>query len=715
MSSHHHMGRTAPNGEIEHTTFLSEHIGALYLNDEYSDVVVSVDGHRFHGHKVILAARSDYFRALLFGGLRESKQDEIELKGTNLPAFKALWKYIYTGHMSLAHQKEEVILETLGLAHQYGFVDLEASISDYLRQVLQILNVCMIYDAARLYQLPGLTKVCCSFMDKNAQEIIHHESFLQLSPTGLKDLIQRDSFYAPEVEIFCAVVDWVRNNQSESIDNSSVYSSQDGSDDSIENIVLSEAASAVLSAVRLPLMSLLELLTVVRPTNLIPADTILDAIASRNQGRDTELRYRGCLMPEENMAHPSHGTQVLQGGMRSALLDGDSKNYDMERGYTRHAINEEGDEGILIKLGTEAILNHFKMLLWDKDVRSYQYYIEVSMDQKDWVRVIDHTRYFCRSWQFLYFEPRVIRYIRIVGTNNTVNKVFHVVSFEAMYTNTQFTLEKGLIVPKHNVATVEKSASVIEGVSRSRNTLLNGDTSNYDWDSGYTCHQLGSGSILVQLGQPYMLDSMRLLLWDCDDRSYGFYVEVAVNPWEWEVVVDKSRESCRSWVTLHFERRPVVFIRIVGTHNTANEVFHCVHFETPAQTDDSRQQHTESSGIKYVNLRGGTNRSREIQPPSSVPPETASEAGETQNQDRKSSNSGNGAGTVTQTLRASTARAADFAGLGAVGGVGAGVALGAEAFDVLDDGGAPARPKRLNQNPDNPDRGGSSGGAGNVL
>ena len=25
--------------------------------------------------------------------------------------------------------------------------------------------------------------------------------------------------------------------------------------------------------------------------------------------------------------------------------------------------------------------------------------------------------------------------------------------------------------------------------------------------------------------------------------------------------------------------------RIVGTHNTANEVFHCVHFEAPAMAD----------------------------------------------------------------------------------------------------------------------------------
>lgn len=62
MSSHHHKSRAAPNGEIEHMTFLSEHIGALYLNDEYSDVVLCVDGQQFHGHKVILAARSEYFR-----------------------------------------------------------------------------------------------------------------------------------------------------------------------------------------------------------------------------------------------------------------------------------------------------------------------------------------------------------------------------------------------------------------------------------------------------------------------------------------------------------------------------------------------------------------------------------------------------------------------------------------------------------------------------
>lgn len=64
----------------------------------------------------------------------------------------------------------------------------------------------------------------------------------------------------------------------------------------------------------------------------------------------------------------------------------------------------------------------------------------------------------------------------------------------------------------------------------------------------------------------------RLLLWDCDDRSYRYFVEVSVNNWEWEMVADKTHEECRSWQVLRFPARPVVFIKIVGTHNTANEV-----------------------------------------------------------------------------------------------------------------------------------------------
>ncbi|XP_052769658.1 BTB/POZ domain-containing protein 9-like [Mya arenaria] len=562
MCDYNHMRLTGsqPSGLIDHVSSLSTNLGDLIDNSEYSDITLVVEERQFPAHKVILAARSEYFRAMLFGGLMESQPgtSEIRLQDTSAKAFEALLKYMYTGKMNLLEVKEEHLLDILGMAHRYGFTELESSISDYLKAILNIRNVCLIYDLAHIYSLHSLCDVCKDFMDRNATQILHSEAFLQLSMQSVKELISRDSFCAPEIEIFSSIQRWAEENS--------------GID-----------PTPILESVRLALMSMHELLNSVRDTSLVTADSILDAIKTLTECRNMDLKYRGFKLPEENVATTRHGAQVIRGEMKAALLDGDTINYDLDRGFTRHLIDDNNGQGIVIKLSQPYIINTIKLLLWDRDQRSYSYYIEVSMDDKDYERVIDHTGYWCRSEQFLHFQAKVVRYLRVVGTHNTQNRVFHLVSFECFYSNKIFDIHEGLIVPSENVATIAKKACVIEGVSRSRNALINGDTRQYDWDSGYTCHQLGSGAIIVQLPQPYMLDSMRLLLWDCDDRSYCFYIETSVDNTNWVMVTDKRNEPSKSWENVTFPMRPVAFIKIVGTHNTANEVFHCVHFETPSQ------------------------------------------------------------------------------------------------------------------------------------
>ncbi len=79
-----------------------------------------------------------------------------------------------------------------------------------------------------------------------------------------------------------------------------------------------------------------------------------------------------CFMfvaPEENVATIRHGAAVIRGEMKASLLDGDSSNYDLDRGFTRHPIDENTGQGIVIKLATPCIINTFKMLLWDRDQR----------------------------------------------------------------------------------------------------------------------------------------------------------------------------------------------------------------------------------------------------------------------------------------------------------------------------------------------------------
>ncbi|XP_055299673.1 BTB/POZ domain-containing protein 9 [Sitodiplosis mosellana] len=561
--------KISTSDDIDLTLEFSQHMSQLCMNAEYSDVTFIVEGIKLPAHKIILAARSSYFRALLYGGLAETTQQEIVLK-VPLEAFKALLDYIYTGCMSLAKMKEENILDSLGLANQYGFESLESAISTYLTNSLSLKNCCAILDAARLYNLETLSDVCMTFMDRNSTELLNTSAFKTLSQDSLCTLLERDSFFAPEVHIFNAVYDWCKNNPNADIE-------------------------TVVSFVRLPLMNLEQLLKIVRPCAILDPDRLLDAIEEKTTSKN--LLYRGALWPEENVASAKFNSKTIKGELRSALLDGEVTNYDMEKGYTRHSITDTGDQCILVELGTISIINHIKMLLWDKDIRSYSYYIETSVNQTNWERVIDHTKYMCRSWQFLYFPSRAVRYIKLVGTHNTCNKVFHVVALEAYYTMKIPTIVNGLVLPTYNVATVDMSAMVIEGVSRTRNALLNGDVKNYDWDSGYTCHQLGSGVIVIQLGQPYYIGSLRLLLWDCDMRTYSFYIETSVNQKEWEMAVDKQHEQLRSWQQFTFEPRPVVFIKIVGTYNTANEIFHCVHFECPSQDLPKQQIEAQAATI----------------------------------------------------------------------------------------------------------------------
>lgn len=84
-------------------------------------------------------------------------------------------------------------------------------------------------------------------------------------------MVQRDSFAASEREIFQALSRWYKQNCED------------------------PGAREVMSSVRLPLMSLTEMLNVVRPSGLLSADELLDAIQTRSERRDMELNYRGML------------------------------------------------------------------------------------------------------------------------------------------------------------------------------------------------------------------------------------------------------------------------------------------------------------------------------------------------------------------------------------------------------------------------------------
>lgn len=183
----------------------------LCMNAKHSDVTFVVEETKIPAHKMILLARSSYFQKLFDGNFAEAKQSEIKLE-VPLNAFKVILLYIYTGHMSLIPLNVIQIIDVYGLVELYNFESLKETIPKYLTAILSVGNCFEILNAACLYSLGDLEDTCLSFMDRRSTELIKHDTFKLISSTLLCTLLKRDTFYAPEIDIFSAVKDWITNN-----------------------------------------------------------------------------------------------------------------------------------------------------------------------------------------------------------------------------------------------------------------------------------------------------------------------------------------------------------------------------------------------------------------------------------------------------------------------------------------------------------------------
>lgn len=261
-------------GDVDHVQLLSSQLKSLLSSEEFTDVIFKVEGQKFNCHRIILSARCDYFRALLYGGMREANShEEIGLQDTPAASFRVLLEYLYTGIVSLKDLKEEDVIDLLGLAHKYGLLALQTAIGNFLESRINVKNVSLIYDVSCLYSLQQLRDNCLMFMDHNAIDILETEGFTNLSEAAVITIISRDSFCAPEVKIFKAVSKWIVINKEE---NGKDY-------------------KHILKIIRLPLISLQDLFHSVRESELYPSDVILDAIQMKTECKVNDMPFRGHL------------------------------------------------------------------------------------------------------------------------------------------------------------------------------------------------------------------------------------------------------------------------------------------------------------------------------------------------------------------------------------------------------------------------------------
>jgi speckle-type POZ protein len=147
---------------------------ACVLDEKYADFVFKVKNEKIAAHRVILAARSPLFAAMFQHDMQEKRTNEAEITDVAPAVFRALLRFIYTGHCEVVNLAEELLVA----ANKYDIQDLKQICAKELRKKLTADNAVHLLVFSDLHQANDLKEGAIRFINKNAPAVMKTPSWI---------------------------------------------------------------------------------------------------------------------------------------------------------------------------------------------------------------------------------------------------------------------------------------------------------------------------------------------------------------------------------------------------------------------------------------------------------------------------------------------------------------------------------------------------------
>ena len=184
----------------------------IFNDESTSDVTIVVGTNRFYAHKAILAATSEYFHRMFYGGdWKESKQEEVTLHDT--PAcqevFEPFLRCLYTGTIDL---NPDTAYHVLTLADKYAS-KVRVKCLNVLTNIIDdgtVEEIVTWMPSLFLLEDTEQLEKCHKIICYNFKEASKAARWSSLSMEHLLIILKRAEIFVPgEIYIYAAVQSWV--------------------------------------------------------------------------------------------------------------------------------------------------------------------------------------------------------------------------------------------------------------------------------------------------------------------------------------------------------------------------------------------------------------------------------------------------------------------------------------------------------------------------
>ncbi|KAG5239284.1 BTB/POZ and MATH domain-containing protein [Salix suchowensis] len=171
---------------------IGAHFGMLLDNMEGSDVIFDVAGEKFHAHKLVLSARSPFFRSKFFDDGVEENEQEIAISDLEPKVFKAMLHFIYrdtliedvdmatSSSSPVSSVSETLTTKLLVVADRYGLDRLRLMCESHLCKDISVNSVASILALADCHHATELKAVCLKFAAENLAAVMRSDGFSYL-------------------------------------------------------------------------------------------------------------------------------------------------------------------------------------------------------------------------------------------------------------------------------------------------------------------------------------------------------------------------------------------------------------------------------------------------------------------------------------------------------------------------------------------------------